>query len=280
MEDIFGELRSVLAGIPSARQWSYLCHLLETQPEHRVEEFLLPYLERSIEKWPSHIKHAPSKWILRVSLGRPPSAWSLVRSVEISGLVFPGAYEAETSARHDALANLDNMHIIAPGVPALAMLEAMHHGKVCEKLKTLAILEWPSSPDRLVRTLRGLSFQQLEALALPRGRIDLTALEALLNIDWVRQLKRIDLSSNQLDDRAALALSRHPFEQLEQLNLAHNHITTRGARALIESKHMRALKALLLRSNQIDRRPEAFLTPTPLEDRAPPSLTEESGVYH
>ena len=280
MEDIFGELRSVLAGAPNARQWSYLCHILETQPEHHVEEVLVPYLERAVEKWPAYLKHAPTKWILRVSLGRPPAAWSLVRSVEISGLVFPGAYEAETFAKHDALSNLENMHIIAPGVPALAMLEAMRHGRVCAKLKTLTILEWPSSPDRLVRTLHDLPFRQLEALALPRGRVDLTALEALLQVEWVRDVKRLDLSANNLDDRAAVAMARHPFTQIEQLNISHTRLTASGARALVESKHMQSLKTLLLRSNLIDRRPEAFVSPTPLEGRAPTSLVEESGIYH
>jgi len=280
MDDIFGELRSLLATPPSARQWSYLCHLLETQPEHHVQDLLLPYLERTLERWPDHIKRAPNKWILRVSLGRHPAAWSLVRSVEVSGLVFPGAYEGEAFAKHEALGTLRRMRVIAPGVSALAMLETLPEGPAPAHLEMLSILEWPSSPDRLARLLGKIPFTNLKTLTLSKARIDLTALERLLQIDWVRRLKRLELSSNNLDDRAAVALARHPFVSLEQLDLSHNRITSQGARALVESENLDSLKALLLRSNHIERRPAPFTSPTPLADRAPASLTEESGVYH
>lgn len=72
---MFGELRSLSSGAPSAAKWRELCVLIERlwlDEPHHVEAELLPYLTRQLAMWPDSMRVMPSSWLGYIQRGDYP----------------------------------------------------------------------------------------------------------------------------------------------------------------------------------------------------------------
>lgn len=101
--------------------------------------------------------------------------------------------------------------------------------------------------------LRSKHLGRLEELDLSGNwlnQFDPGTIEYLLTAKNLTSLRRLDLSRVGLRDEDAEAIAATPWvARLEVLNLGHNSIGDRGARAILESRHLDDIQQLDLRDN-------------------------------
>lgn len=82
---VFGEVRSLSSGAPSAAKWRQLCVILERlwlDEPHHVEAELLPYLAKRLETWPDNMRVMPSSWLGYIEHGDYPPG-KLARTLRV-----------------------------------------------------------------------------------------------------------------------------------------------------------------------------------------------------
>lgn len=245
----FGQLRSLVHGAPSPPRWQELCASLERWPARRVREVVLPYLEAELERWPRALRLAPPRWVLRLSLEQEVPGWGIARTMRLRGLTLPGRLEALRLAQREELGCIQRLEIWGGGRNAAWFELLVAGGQLAPE--ELRVLDWDLSPRRLVRALKGARLERLRALQLERARLADPELEGLLELEPVRAVTRLQLAHNRLTDAAAFELARASWRALAHLDVSHNRIGARGARALQRAPGMPALQTLALRGNRI-----------------------------
>jgi uncharacterized protein (TIGR02996 family) len=101
-----------------------------------------------------------------------------------------------------------------------------------QELHTLAMVHAPPS---IAEHLAPGPFPQLVSLACPDARIRLQGLQKMLGAAWFARLRVLDLTSNELGDRALVALASHPVARsLRVLRLGNNPFGRTGLTALTQ----------------------------------------------
>ncbi len=87
---------------------------------------------------------------------------------------------------------------------------------------------------------------------LRNNRLDPEAASEFRHASWLRQIRSLDLASNQLRDLGVARLvTCTKFEHLEQLVLRKNRLGPYAARALVEASHLTRLRSLDLSHNHL-----------------------------
>lgn len=249
MDDVpdFGELRSLLHRPPSPASWGMLCDLIERWPARHVEQVIVPYAARALQRWDDALRVAPTRWVLRACEGHRVPGWGLVRTLRLSPLVIPNLAAARSFASSDELAVVRRLEVEG-GSLVEVWFECILAAPMSGRLEALTVSSWELSPSRLTQLLASRSMPGLSRLGLSHDRLDAAALRELLRAPWIDRVRLLDLSHNRLGDDAAWLLARTAPARLEHLNLSHNDIADAGARALLRT--MSGLKTLTLQGNR------------------------------
>lgn len=90
--------------------------------------------------------------------------------------------------------------------------------------------------DYLKNWRRGI--KQSSVVDLSAQEIGLKEINNLLKTTALRMIEHLNLQDNNLDDEAAIQLSKAPFDKLRFLNLSGNKIGTKGREALLSSPRL------------------------------------------
>lgn len=217
-------------------------------------------LYRHERRWTLGLDRLAERWTFRrgfveeVVVARPLTAaqydelfaWRFVRRVRAERYawrLFPGLVESEGARR------LEGLHI------ADTPLEATHFRDLfeCPRFERLSCLTLArcNAGLRAVRQLvKSPLLERLSSLAL-RGSVGTAAAALLVRSPRLKHLRRLEMSTCDLDADAALALASAPsLAGLTALNLDTNHLGIEGVIALIRCPHLRGLNELDLSLTQ------------------------------
>lgn len=191
-DERFGDLRSLLGQKPSALGFARQCRALEQMWElepARVNQELVPYMERALEGWPDELRVHPIFW-LRHWYPAAPVDFEPVRLVRVL--------------------NLEQQRLGAALIARLAELEAWH-----------GVLSLNLSGNLLdaeaIKPLASIPFRALRALNLSQNPLESDAIASLLTkAAWRHGLRQLDMYAmgRDLDGGVALALRDLDVERL------------------------------------------------------------------
>lgn len=224
---LFGDLRSIVHGVPGDAAWAALCAQLEdpvwaAEPGLWAEE-VFPYLNARLSLWPDALRFAPQSWGEAICAGRRVPALALARRLTIAGVPI-GNRGAFRLAQAPELAHLTHL--------ALWLCDIGQEGA-----RQLALTPY---------------LAQLHTLDMRRNATGDDGAAQLATSEVLAALRVLILQDNVVGDAGAqlMALSES-LARLERLNLCDNAMTYVGLDALQRSPH--AQKILLhLEGNAMD----------------------------
>jgi hypothetical protein len=151
VEDVFGELRSLLSQAPSEALWEQICALCDAEVAHdagRFEAEVLPYVSDGLLGWPDALRTAPQGWIDAISAAGAHPCGSLVRRIARQ----PAGDGRLLAA--PCLAQVTELSLSVLGVPSADALEG------ASMLKALRVLELGNADPQGA----GVRFEQMPAL--------------------------------------------------------------------------------------------------------------------
>lgn len=262
MNDLFGEIRSVLAQPPDPMRWRHLCQLLDHATDrHAIITQALPYIMAHLHAWPEHMRVASPgahKSILENTL-LPPSlalcahidlshnailstsrlTTNRLRQLADSSLFLASATHLDVSGQP-----IGNQALLAiTDSPHFSHLHTLHLDNTCVDLPGLELA---------LPTLH-LESSALERLTLSHLKLTDDTFELLFERGYLHQLEHLDLSHNALSDRALARTLPHLTRALSltTLSLAFNKLTDQSAALLADTPHLCQLTRLDLDYNLI-----------------------------
>jgi hypothetical protein len=226
---LFGDLRSIAHGAPSAAAWRQLCDLAEdpiwTRTPELWREEVAPYLHDTLNAWPDALRFAPQRWGLAIAYAeRSFVPLSLARRLTIAAhpISNRGAFRLSQCADLIHLTHL-----------------------------TLWLCDIGQEGARELAATPFLS-KRLNTLDLRRNAVSDEGAVALITSPQLAALHHLSLQDNAIGDSAALRIAESPqLKRLRTLNLCDNVMTYQGLHALQNSPHA-ADTAIDLEGNHMD----------------------------
>lgn len=262
MNDLFGEIRSILSRPPDATRWRHLCQLVDDASDHRaIITQALPYIIAHLPPWPEQMRVAsPDAHRRLLEEEHIPPSLAMCTHINLSHNAMVSSKRlttnrlcqlADSSLFLASATRLDlrgqpignhALHTLADS-PHFAHLHTLHLDNTCVDLRGLeqALPTLPIAPC------------VLEHLTLSHLKLPDDAFTLLFERGYLHQLTHLDLSHNELSDRAlSLTLPRldRPLA-LTTLRLAFNKLTDQSATLLAASTHIPHLTHLDLDYNLI-----------------------------
>lgn len=232
----FGELRSLAQREGTGQDWEHLCAELARWPSQYVSEALVPYLDRSLARWPDHTRTAPYDWLRPLLTGGyAHPAWELARRVDAKALGMCSARGAASLGRRRELGVLSQVQVPGARDSGAVFLWNALEARRLENLSALEVTGWGLDTWRLIDGLVKSNFSRLRVLSLNGVGLGQLELDKLLRAPWSVNLHRLSLRDNLLTSRTETQLLEYRIPELEQLDLDGNRLTT-NARERIEER--------------------------------------------
>lgn len=210
-DERFGDLRSLLGQKPSALGFARQCRAIEQmwelEPE-RVNQELVPYMERALEGWPDELRVHPIFWLRR---------W------------YPSAKVEFTPVSLTRVLNLEQQRLGAALIEALAQLPAWHGVLSLNLAGNLLDAE-------AIKRLAKIPLTQLRYLNLSQNPLGSEGVRDLIHESaWAKGLRQLDMWATgcEFDGGVALAL-RGLGVELERLNMSAAELSSVSQAALRE----------------------------------------------
>lgn len=199
----FGELRSLIAGKPSRKNWRALCELLDAETDTaRRDEIVLTYCREHFinpsSPWGKQHRKAPNHWFEPLQSGGPfPVLLSLASHLEIGWCREEHrdqiVHEICTTEHMGLLRalHLDSCSLKDHHAEQLAASPNLRH------LTTLSLAHNQIGSAGFAALARSPHLRELESLTLQGNRIGDEGLDALIEADTLPALKWLDMNNNK-----------------------------------------------------------------------------------
>lgn len=249
MHGAFGDIRSALQSRPSARAWQHLCQVLERCEDNlQTHQAIMPYVHTHLKTWPDHLRICPRRWLDQEGGSH---LIGLARNVVLkqSGIDDRALRRWIDHPLLSGIKIMDLRHnwIRPQGAHALsraATLTEMTH----------LLLGYNQIGDEGINHLaQAVGFEALSHLDASRNDLSDVCTAAFLHASFTKQIQGLNLSHNWIGQSGAYTLSQCRWKSLRQVNLSHNQLGDDGTEYLFgaEATFYRKLHSLDLSHNNI-----------------------------
>lgn len=234
-DDVFGEVRSLLMGVPEEQLFIKLC---ARWPDGNVPDAIVGYVKGVVSRWPQDVPCAvPPSWVARVERDEPCSGLAMCKTLKLGDIRDGFAPRIVLWAKRDELKGLQHLELSGrgkDGVPA-AFFRAEHFARV-ERLIISVYGDMSKSMHQMLESplCRGLRSFHLEC-----ARLDVEAQRVLVSAPQWARLHHLALRRNMawrgegLSEEALISLfARDDLLELSSLDLSGQVLTPAVCEAL------------------------------------------------
>ncbi len=256
INDEFGTLRSLLQQKPSSKTFSDILRYLVQHREHDAfDEVWLPYTRDNLKPWSdiSRSLYKPEDFEL---LEKHDGVTGLIRGLSFRHMGFRSA-QTKKIIHNPVLADITELTLPNLDYQLEEGLRTFFEDTPLRRLKALRSGHNPGLKEAGIKTmLEYLAQPDLESLEVGNCGIGARALKTLLKHPDILRLRHLNLDLNRLGPGGARAIEKATgLTQLERLDLfgttGSGRIKAAGTQALARSPHLKTLKSLDLRNQDI-----------------------------
>lgn len=273
LEDLWGELRSLLHSPPKPQTWRALNALIDANPITIEHQDMFEYIRSIVSRWPPHIRVTPKPWIGMMLVGHTSRYFELCARLELISLTEPEDELRQADYWEHPLLDVSEgseqhwaLEVVEDG-PHTGFIDFLWEHPAIGHIQELDLSNnskryngWWENDRAVDAGAESLTSKQLEllvssphltglrSLSLSECGLDQHHMSALTtNADFRARIQTLDLSENFFSDEdgfTQLLVKGRVWPSLTSLNLRNVHLKWSWVAELLTSANFPALREI------------------------------------